>query len=417
MPIGLPNCCRVLAYSTEVSSTCEAPPTISAQSAAEAHSSARLSGGQPWSTWPITELPGRVTPSSLTSYQRRVRSSVFMGVTVIPAGRPSTRKRVTPSSPESRVRAATTRNPATPASGTNSFMPSSFQPSPSRAARRPTPSASQRPEGSVRASVPRASPEAIALSHFFFWASVPASRSAGTARPMVLKKGPGRRCRPASSRTTTRSRKVPKPPCSSGMPRAVQPFSTSFFQRLSSKASSESMTLRTRLAGDSLARNERASFRSCSCSSENAKSIPLEESKQLARARQAEHPLGQDVAQHLGGAGLDGVAPRAQELVLPAAPVLDHAHRPHEVDGGFRHALVELRPGQLQERALGPGHSGLHGRPDRPVAVELDRLGLDPVLGDPLPDQALPRAPQLASVLDQLAGGDLGARGQGQAQR
>ena len=33
------------------------------------------------------------------------------------------------------------------------------------------------------------------------------------------------------------------------------------------------------LLGDSLARKERASFRSCSCSSEKAKSIPLEESK------------------------------------------------------------------------------------------------------------------------------------------
>ena len=50
-----------------------------------------------------------------------------------------------------------------------------------------TPSASQRPEGSVKARVARAFPAAMEVSASFFCASVPASRRAGTAMPMVSK--------------------------------------------------------------------------------------------------------------------------------------------------------------------------------------------------------------------------------------
>ena len=53
--------------------------------------------------------------------------------------------------------------------------------------------------------------------------------SAGTARPMVAKNGPGSSARPASSSTTIRSRKVPTPPYDSGMPRAVHPRPAIFF--------------------------------------------------------------------------------------------------------------------------------------------------------------------------------------------
>jgi len=59
-------------------------------------------------------------------------------------------------------------------------------------------------------------------------------RPLSIAIPIVSKKGPGRRTRPVSSRTTTRSRKLPKPPYSSGMPSAVQPCSATFFQRFAS---------------------------------------------------------------------------------------------------------------------------------------------------------------------------------------
>ena len=91
--------------------------------------------------------------------------------------------------------------------------------------------ASHLPDGSVNARVARAEPAAIALSTSFFCASVPASTKAGTASPIVEKKGPGSSARPASSSTTTRSRNVPTPPYSSGIPSAVQPRSAIFFQR------------------------------------------------------------------------------------------------------------------------------------------------------------------------------------------
>ena len=143
--------------------------------------------------------------------------------------------------------------------------------------------ASHLPEGSVNASVARAEPEAISLRTSFFWASVPASIKTGTASPMVEKNGPGSSARPASSITTTRSRKVPTPPYSSGMPRAVQPRSAIFFQRASSYPSPLSINLRTTLVLHSLARNSRAERRSISCSSEKAKSTARVESRAASR--------------------------------------------------------------------------------------------------------------------------------------
>ena len=107
MPIGFPNCCRVFAYSLDASSTFWAPPTISAHSAAVPHSSARLSPGQAASAAPINESGPRLTPSKRISLQRRVWSIVSSGLTVIPLGRPLIRKRLIPSSPSPRVRAAT----------------------------------------------------------------------------------------------------------------------------------------------------------------------------------------------------------------------------------------------------------------------------------------------------------------------
>src|ERR1700682_87198 len=51
-----------------------------------------------------------------------------------------------------------------------------------------------------------------------------------------------------------------------------------------------------------------------------------------AAARKAEHPLREDVSQHLGGAGLDRVRPRSQELVFPTIALADLASGPGDVD-------------------------------------------------------------------------------------
>src|SRR5438270_9252511 len=92
----------------------------------------------------------------------------------------------------------------------------------------------------------------------------------------------------------------------------------------------------------------------------------------LAASRQSQHPLGQDVAQDLGGSSLDRVGPRAQELIAPAVAVANLARRSREVDGRLGHALVQLRPHQLEDRALRARNAvALHGG-DRPVAIELE---------------------------------------------
>src|SRR3954467_10340663 len=97
----------------------------------------------------------------------------------------------------------------------------------------------------------------------------------------------------------------------------------------------------------------RASRRSSSCSSVKANCIRL-----LPAPREAEHPLGDDVAKDLGGARLDRVAARAQLLVLPVAVVLalENLHR------DLRQALVVLRPVQLRSRALRAVNAGLKDR-------------------------------------------------------
>jgi len=108
MPIGLPNWCRVFAYSVESSSTFCAPPIISAQSAAVAHSSARFNAGHALSCAPISASAPSSTASKRTSFQRLVMSSVCSSVTVMPFGLPLIRNSEIPSSPSPRVRAATT---------------------------------------------------------------------------------------------------------------------------------------------------------------------------------------------------------------------------------------------------------------------------------------------------------------------
>src|SRR5213080_3009983 len=122
----------------------------------------------------------------------------------------------------------------------------------------------------------------------------------------------------------------------------------------------------------------------------------------LPRSRQAQHPFGQDVAQNLRRSRLDRVRARAKELVFPTVAVADLRGRPRDIHRRLGHTLVELRPHQLEDRAFGAGDSASFYRGDRPVAVELERAGLDGVLGDLLADEGVRAQAQLARMLGQL---------------
>src|SRR5712691_2418239 len=142
-----------------------------------------------------------------------------------------------------------------------------------------------------------------------------------------------------------------------------------------------------------------------------------DEERALPAARQSEHPFREDVAQHLGCARFDSVRARAQELVLPAVAIADLSRRARDVDRGFGHLLVELRPHEFQDRAFGAGDPiPLHGG-DGAVPIQLQRAGLDGVFGDLLADQRVRTTAQLAGVVGELGGRDLRSRRQGHPQR
>ena len=82
------------------------------------------------------------------------------------------------------------------------------------------------PAPSNSASVPIASPDAIAGSHFCFCASEPASTIASAARYTVEENGTGASARPISSAITHSSRcPAPAPPYSSGIATPRKPIS------------------------------------------------------------------------------------------------------------------------------------------------------------------------------------------------
>ena len=97
----------------------------------------------------------------------------------------------------------------------------------------------------------------------------------------------------------------------------------------------------------------------------------------LAQLRQAEHPLGDDVLEHLGGAALDRVGPRAQEAVGPERVALRAPRRrrprprarsaPGSVDD---HCSFAIEPS-------GPGDADLHRRGQRPHRAEPQALDPD----------------------------------------
>src|SRR4051812_20679588 len=96
-----------------------------------------------------------------------------------------------------------------------------------------------------------------------------------------------------------------------------------------------------------------------------------------AAFREAEHALGDDVAEDLRRAGLDRVAPAAELLVMPPA-VVEDPFRAEQLAPELRQALVLLRPAQLDRRALRPGDAGALQRAERAVVRVPERLQLDP---------------------------------------
>src|SRR5581483_3357820 len=76
--------------------------------------------------------------------------------------------------------------------------------------------------------------------------------------------------------------------------------------------------------------------------------------------------------------GLDRVAAAPQLLVGPP-PVVEDPLGPLQLARALRHALVLLRPAQLDRRALGAGGAGALVGAERAVVRVAQRLQLDPL--------------------------------------
>src|SRR4051812_20669900 len=105
----------------------------------------------------------------------------------------------------------------------------------------------------------------------------------------------------------------------------------------------------------------------------------------LSAPRKPEHAFGDDVAEHLGGPGLDRVAATPQLLVLPvAAPnalgPVQLRTRPEYLERELRQALIRLRPMELGDASLWAGDAGLHQSRQGAVVREAKALQLDPEL-------------------------------------
>src|ERR1700753_3877886 len=112
----------------------------------------------------------------------------------------------------------------------------------------------------------------------------------------------------------------PCPPHSSGSASPAQPSSAISPHPASSVPSSDPAISRIRSDLKREARKSRAVERIASCSSVRSKYIPKTlPLPSLTHPRQAEHALGDDVLEDVGGAALDRVGARAEEVVLPGA--------------------------------------------------------------------------------------------------
>src|SRR5215210_5455573 len=170
-------------------------------------------------------------------------------------------------------------------------------------------------------------------------------------------------------RITSSTMPSPWPPRSSSMKIPAQPSSDISFQAPSSYLPA-SASSRTR-SGLKLAASSSFAVRLIACwSSVKSKFI------RLPQLRQAEHPLGDDVLEDLGGAALDRVRARAQQAVgpgrLPVGAVLAE-----DVDGQLGERLVDLAPLPLRQGALRTGHATLHDLGEPAPGVEAQELHLD----------------------------------------
>src|SRR5437763_2793956 len=110
-------------------------------------------------------------------------------------------------------------------------------------------------------------------------------------------------------------------------------------------------------------------------------------SLRLIALRQAEHALGDDVALDFAGAGLDGVAARAQVGILPEA-VIKIFELPVGAEyllRGLLRALIHLAPVELLYGAFGAGRAGLREGGQRAVCVQSQDFQFEVGLRELLP--------------------------------
>src|ERR1035437_4679991 len=128
-----------------------------------------------------------------------------------------------------------------------------------------------------------------------------------------------------------------------------------------------------------------------------------------ASLREAEHALGDDVAEDLRRARFDRVAAAAELLVVPPA-VVEDALGAEQLASELREALVLLRPAQLDRRPLGAGDAGPLVRAERAVVRVAERLELDPLLCNAVACDGV-AVHALAREVDELVDADLARRG------
>src|SRR5262245_46404918 len=206
--------------------------------------------------------------------------------------------------------------------------------------------------------VARASPVAIAGSHRFFCASLPASATA-VAASVVGQYGPGHAAWPSSSsRMAVSTMPSPLPPYGSGSESPSQPSWAISFHIASLVPRGSSHAARTAAGLQCSSRNARAEFfRSC-WSGENEKSMALCLHPVGADLLgQPEDALADDVLLDLRGAGVDGAGPRPEVRGRPrprlagggvdGVPVVEGRHelagRAQDLERSLEVALLELR--------------------------------------------------------------------------
>src|SRR5918996_2331957 len=212
-------------------------------------------------------------------------------------------------------------------------------------------------------------------------ATMPApAPTSGAATAAVSTMGCGSAARPVSSNTSTRAcSSSPSPPPGSGTQAASTPMSASRSHTPRSSApAAASHAARTASGGHSLSSRSRTASQKASWSSSNPKNTP----GLRLPPREAEHPLGGDVALDLVGAGVDRSRQRELPALRPGS--LDLGAGPEQVEGDLVQLDVQLRPPELVDRAV-----GAHARAARQPGHRVEReqpvgLGPHPGLDEPL---------------------------------